>query len=87
MSRNRKILGHQPHLISILQSYRVGNPSSMATPEQADEHRASYRGECSTRRDGKVFETVDENGGWALAKTFTSINAAKAATSNRRYAV
>ena len=88
MSRTSKIPArHQSgsYVVSLwADSHRL---AGVTTPEQADEHRASYRAKCDTRRDGKVLETIDENGGWALQQGFKSINAAKAATSNRRYAV
>jgi hypothetical protein len=86
MSLNRKILNHQPYICTILQSWPVV-PRGLTTPEQADEARASYRAKCNTRRNGRALETIDENGGWILQQGFSSINAAKAATSSRRYAV
>ena len=88
MSRTSKIPArHQSgsYVVSVwADSHRL---TGATTPEQADEARASYRAKCDTRRDGSVLETIDENGGWTLQRTFKSINAAKAATSNRRYAV
>jgi hypothetical protein len=59
--------------------------TGITSANQADQHRTSYRAKCDTRRNGKVLETTDENGGWAPQQAFQFINRAKAATSNRRY--
>ena len=91
MFRTSKIPArHQTRADGLWVVYHISDghtPAGITTPEQADEHRASYRAKCDTRRNGKVLETIDENGGWTLLQSFASINKAKASTSNRRYAV
>lgn len=88
MSRTSKIPArHQSgsYIVSIWADRRV--PAGVTTPEQADEHRASYHAKCDTRRVGERIETLDEEGQWKLVSTYKFVNQAKVATSNRRYAV